>query len=102
MATAPASSIPSTYAGGVTLEAIMVQLECMEALLDTLTTKLYQVNTHVGRITQQQARLGGFVESPSLSLEASKDEDDSGDFGGTSNGDEASSSSTDDEMIASQ
>ena len=51
----------------------------MAACLDTLTTKLYQVNTRVGRIARRQARLGGFVESPSPPLEASKDDDDNED-----------------------
>ena len=49
----------------------------MDARLDTLTTKLYQVNTRVSRIARQQARLGGFVESPSPPPEASEDDDDS-------------------------
>ena len=48
----------------------------MDARLDTLTTKLYQVNTRVSRIARRQAHLGGFVESPSLPLEASEDDDD--------------------------
>ena len=33
--------------GGVTLEAIMAQLECMDAHLDTLTTKLYGFDTSI-------------------------------------------------------
>ena len=49
----------------------------MDARLDTLTTELYQVNTRVSRIARWQARLGGFVESPSPPLEASEDDDDS-------------------------
>ena len=53
----PASTIPSTSApslgGGVTLEAIMAQLQSMDALLDTLNDELCQVNTRVGRIAQQ-------------------------------------------------
>ena len=56
---------------------IMVQLQCMDACLDTLTVELNQVNTHVGRIARWQARLGGFVESPSPPPEASEDDDDS-------------------------
>ena len=36
----------------------------MDARHDTLSTKLYQVNTRVGRIARWQAHLGGFVESP--------------------------------------
>ena len=49
----------------------------MDARLDTLTTELYQVNTCVSRIARRQARLGGFVESPSPPPEASEDDDDS-------------------------
>ena len=52
----------------------------MDACLDTLSTKLYQVNTYVGRIVRQQARLGGFVKSPSppsVAPGASEDDDDS-------------------------
>jgi len=43
----------------------------MDARLDTLNDELCQVNTHVGRIAQRQARLDGFIESPSPSLKAS-------------------------------
>ena len=54
MATPLASSAPSTStpssAGGVTLEAVMAQLQCMDAHLNTLNTKMYQVNTRVGHI----------------------------------------------------
>ena len=49
----------------------------MDARLDTLTIELYQVNTRVSRIARRQARLGGFVESPSPPPEASEDDDDS-------------------------
>ena len=75
-----ASTVPSTFApssstGGVTLKAIIVQLQRMDARLDTLSDELCQVNTHVGRIARRQARLGGFTASPSLSPEASEDED---------------------------
>ena len=56
METPPASSTPSTSApsssmGEVTLEAIMAQLVCMDARLDTLSDELCQVNTRVGHIT---------------------------------------------------
>ena len=55
MATPLASSAPSTFAPSssvneVTLEAIMAQFVCMDARLDTLSDKLCQVNTRVGRI----------------------------------------------------
>ena len=76
----------------------MAQLQRIDARLDTLITKLYQVNTHVGRIARRQARLGGFVESPSPPLEASEaseDDDDSKDDDDDDEDGDASSSSTD-------
>ena len=101
----PASTIPSTSApslgGGVTLEAIMAQLQSMDALLDTLNDELCQVNTRVGRIAQQQACLSGFAASPSPSPKASADED--GDDGADDDGkDKDASSSSDKEMTTSQ
>ena len=36
----------------VSLGDIMVQLQRMDASLDTLSTELYQVNVHVGHIAQ--------------------------------------------------
>ena len=92
----PSTSTPSTSTGGVTLDAIMAQLQRMDACLDTLFTKLYQVNTHVGCIARQQARLGGFMESPSpplKGLEVSKDDDDSDDDDDGEDGDANSSNS---------
>ena len=84
---APSTSTPSTSAGCVTLAVIMAQLQRMDARLDTLSIELYQVNTHVGHIVRWQARLGGFVESPSPPPEVSKDDDDDADgdasFSGT-------------------
>ena len=47
----------------------------MDARLDTHITKMYQVNTCVGRIASRQACLGGFMESPSPPPEASVDDD---------------------------
>ena len=37
---APSTSTPSSSVAGVTLEAIMVQLQCMDACLDTLSDEL--------------------------------------------------------------
>ena len=76
---APSTSAPSS-AIGVTLEAILAQLQCMDARFDSLTDEMCQMNTLVGRIAWQQARLGGFAPSPSPSLKASVDKDgDDGD-----------------------
>ena len=55
------------------------------------------MTTRVSRIARRQAHLGGFVESPSSSLEAFADEDDDDD-----DEDEDASSSSDEEMIVSQ
>ena len=71
----------------------------MDAHLDTLSTELYQVNTHVGRIARRQAHLGGFVESsspPPEAFETSKDSDNSNDNDDDEDGD--ASSPSDEEM----
>ena len=94
---APSTSAPSSM-GGVTLDAIMAQLQRMDARLDTLSDELCQVNTHVDRNARQQARLGGFIEFPSHSPEASKEENDDGDSDDDGDEDEDASSSNDDEM----
>ena len=49
---APSTSAPSSSAGGVTLDAIMAQLQHMDACLNTLNDELCQVNTRVGRIAK--------------------------------------------------
>ena len=59
----------------------MVQLQRMDAHLDTLSTELYQVNVRVSRIARRQASMGGFAleatpSPPSPVASASKDEDD--------------------------
>ena len=59
-----------------------------------------QVNTRVSHIAWRQARLGGFVESPTPSPETSEDEDNDGGFDGGDDEDDGTSSSSDDEMIA--
>ena len=81
----------------------MTQLKRIDAPLDTLTTELYQVNTHVSRIAQRQAHMGGFTTSPSPSpsLQASKDEDND-DGSSDDDEDEDASSFGDEVMIASQ
>ena len=71
----------------------------MDARLDTLTTEMCQVNTHIGRIARRQAHLGGFVESSSPPPEASMasmDDDDSDDDDDDEDGDASSFSA--DEM----
>ncbi|XP_030935505.1 nonsense-mediated mRNA decay protein 2-like [Quercus lobata] len=86
------------------LNVFTATFQCIDAYLDTLSDELCQVNTRVGRIAGQQARLGGFVESPSPSPEASEDdEDDSDDDDDDSDDDDDdedgdASSPSDDEM----
>ena len=53
----------------------------MDARLDTLSTKLYQVNVRVDRIARRQASIGGFAleatpSPPSPVASDSEDEDD--------------------------
>ena len=50
---APSTSIPSSTMGDVTLGDVMAQLQRMDARLDTLSTRLYQVNVRVGRIARR-------------------------------------------------
>ena len=74
----------------------MTQLQCMHACLDTLSTKLYQVNICVGHIAQRQAVMGGFAPetSPPPPLVAFEDEDED-------DVDDATSSKDDDDRDAS-
>ena len=78
----------------------------MDALLDTLSDELCQVNTRVSHIARRQARLGGFIESPSPSPKVSEDSDNDGDSNNNDDDDdedededEDTSSPSDDEMI---
>ena len=65
----------------------MVQLQRIDARLDTLSMELYQVNVHVGRIARRQATMGGFTPEPTPSpphpiasnSDAEDDDDDDGD-----------------------
>ena len=64
----------------------MVQLQRMDARLDTLSTKLYQVNVHVSHIARRQATISGFAPEPTpspphpvASNSYAKDDDDGDD-----------------------
>ena len=80
----------------------MAQLQRMDAHLDTLSTKLYKVNVHVGRIAQRQATMDGFALEPIPSpphpiasdSDAKDDDDNDGDDDDASN-DDGDASSTD-------
>ena len=59
----------------------MAQLQHMDTCLDTLSTELYQLNVHVGRIARRQATMGGFAyeatpSSPPPVTSDSEDVDD--------------------------
>ena len=82
----------------------MVQLQRMDARLDTLSTELYQVNVRVSRITRRQATVGCFAPEPTPSpphpmasdsdAEDDDDDDDDGDDDDVSD-DDGDASSTD-------
>ena len=77
----------------------MVQLQCMDAPLDTLSTELYKVNVRVSRIARRQVTMGGFTPEPTPSpphpvASNSDDDDDDGDDDDTSD-DDGDASSTD-------
>ena len=91
----------------MTLGDIVAQLQRMDARLDTLSTELYQVNVHVGHITQQQATMGGhaFEASPpppppvASESEDDDDDDDDGDDDDASDDDDGDASYTDEMSI---
>ena len=81
----------------------MAQLQRMDARLDTLSTKLYQVNASVGRIVQRQATMGGFASEassppPPVASDSDfedEDDDDDGDDDDAFDYDDGDASSTD-------
>ena len=104
---APSSSAPSSSSSDVTLRDIMVQLQGMDARLDTFFIELYQVNIRVGRIARRQASMGGFapeaIPSPPspVASDSEDDDDDDGDDDDASdnaNGDANGDASSTDEM----
>ena len=95
----PSTSTPLSFAGGVTLKAIMAQLVHMDACLDTLSDELCQVNTRVGRIAQRQASMGGFIAYTFPSPPALKDENDEEDENDDADEDDVASLPSDDEMF---
>ena len=79
----------------------MVQLQRMDAHLDTFSTELYQVNVYVGRIARRQASMGGFalVATPSppspVASDFEDDDNDDGDDDDASDDADGDTSSTD-------
>ena len=85
----------------------MVQLQRMDARLDTFSTELYQVNVRVGRIVRRQVSIGGFAPeatpsppSPVASNSENKDDDDGDDDDASddADGDADGDASSTDEM----
>ena len=79
----------------------MVQLQRMDARLDTLSIKLYQVNIHVGRIARRQVTMGGFAPEatplppPPMASNSEDEDDDDGDDDDASDDADGDASSTD-------
>ena len=98
---APSTFAPSSLGGGVTLEAIMAQFQCMDARLDTLNDELCQVNTHVGHIARRQVEMGGYTMPSTLVALADESDANDVDDDATASNDEDdgdASSPSDDEM----
>ena len=79
----------------------MLQFQCMDARLDTLFTKLYQVNVRVSRVARRQATMGGFAPGatpsplPPMASDSEDEDADDGDDDDASNNDDGNASSTD-------
>ena len=80
----------------------MVQIQRIDARLDTLSTQLYQVNVCVDHITRRQATMGGFSPEattpsppPPVAAEFEDEDDDDGDDDDVSDDDDGDASSTD-------
>ena len=78
----------------------MVQLQRMDAHLDTLSKKLYQVNVRVDRIARWQGTMGGFAPEatlsppPPMAFDFKDKDDDDGDDDDASDDDDGDASST--------
>ena len=79
----------------------MAQLQHMDTRLDTLSTKLYQVNVRVGCITRRQVTIGGFAPEatpsppPPTASDSQDEDDDDGDDDDASDDDDGDAISTD-------
>ena len=76
-----------------------MQLQHMDACLDTLSTELYKVNVRVGRIARRQAIMGGFALEASpppspVAFDFEDKDDDDGDDDNASADDDGDASST--------
>ena len=79
----------------------MAQLQRMDARLDTLSTKLYQVNVCVGCIVRRQATMGGYAPEaspsppPPMAFDFEDKDDDNGDDNDALDDDDGDASSID-------
>ena len=76
----------------------MVQLQRMDACLNTLNDELCQVNTHIGRIARRQAEMGGYTMP--FTPVASADESDWSDSADDADDDDATASHDEDDRDA--
>ena len=71
----------------------------MDTHLNTLSTELYQVNVHVGRIARRQATIGEFAPEatpsppPPIASDSQDEDDDDGDDDDASDYDDGDASS---------
>ena len=79
----------------------MAQFQCMDTRINTLSTELYQVNVHVGRIARRQVTMGGFaleatpLPPPPVASDFEDEDDDNSDDDDASDDDDGDASSTD-------
>ena len=79
----------------------MAQLQRMDACLNTLSTKLYKVNVHVGRIARRQVIIGCFAHEtsppppPPVASDSEDKDDDYGDDNDVSDDNDGDASFTD-------
>ena len=79
------TSAPTSSSSDMSLGDIMAQLQHMDTRLDTISTKLYQVNVHVDRIARWQATMGRFASEatpsppPPVASDSEDEDDDDGD-----------------------
>ena len=84
----------------MTLEDIVVQLQRMDARLDTFSDELCQVNTRVVHIAWRQAEMGDYTV-PSTHMASTYESDDSGSADDAEDDDDAIASDDEDDVDAS-
>ena len=83
----------------------MAQLQRMDARLNTLSTKLYQVNVRIGRIARRQVTMCAYAPEasppppPPVASDSKDKDDDVGDDDDASDDDDGDASPTDEMSI---